>query len=231
MPGINYVRDLTPALWIRSRLHPFAQDAGSVVPEGFDSYARVFHPATRDDKPVTWHAIAEANNRKVHPEMQFGSIASTWRESPRPDVWTSPPPTGRLPTALAVRLAAILRQHTTTPERIWFAVWEGWGGLDPGTPRFDHPGRRYYLAKGALDEPDTAAQTPFLSDEGASMWWPEDRSWFVATEVDLDSTYVGATKECIEAVIASHAVEALRARLDDDITIVGDEINPPVPLP
>lgn len=69
----RYVRDLAPARWIGERLHPFAQDAGSVIPEGFEDYARIFHPARRDapERAVTWREVATANGRTVHAEMQF----------------------------------------------------------------------------------------------------------------------------------------------------------------
>lgn len=222
--AIRYVTHLGPAAWIRRRLHPFAQDAGSVVPDGYDDYARVFHPADRDGQPVTWSAIAEANGRTAHAEMQFGNIAGAWRDSPRPDLWSRPPNTGSLPPEIASALADVLRAHTTTPERCWFAVWEGWGGFDPGTPRFDLPARRYFLATGAID----AAASSVLGDwteRSPSMWWPDDRAWFVSTEIDFTYTYVGGTRECVEAILAHPRIEALRARSGDRITWDGDRVN------
>lgn len=224
----HYVRDLAPAAWIRERLHPFAQDVGSVIPPGFDDYARVFHPAHRggSDRPVTWHAIAEANGRTVHSEMQFGNIAGAWRHSPRPDLWTAEPRTGTLPLELARALVSVLHARTTTPDRCWFAVWEGWGGLMPGTPRFEHPHRRYHLAEGAVDDAALTVYGPEWAYQSASMWWPEDRAWFVSTEVDFPYSYVGGTQECIDAVLADPGIEALRARLSDRITWDSDRINP-----
>lgn len=223
--SISYVRDLAPAAWIRERLHPFAQDAGSVVPEGFEDYARVFHQARRDGDPVSWRAIAEANGRKVHAEMQFGNIAGAWRESPRPDLWTSPPSTGSLSSELASALAEVLRAKTTTPERCWFAVWEGWGGFDPGTPRFEHPQRRFFLAAGSVDDAKSTVLDNWVY-QSASMWWPDDHSWFVSTEIDFPYTYVGGSLECIGAILAHPQIETLRARVTDRITWDGDRINP-----
>ena len=226
--GVRYVTGLAPAAWIRERLHPFAQDAGSVVPEAFDAYARAFHPAGRDGDTVKWRAIAEANGRTVHPEMQFGNIAGSWRDSPRPDLWTSPPRSGTLSPNLARALVDVLRAHTTTPERCWFAVWEGWGGFDPRTPRFELPSRRYFLATGAIDAAASSVREAWVQ-QSPSMWWPDDRAWFVATEIDLDSTYVGGTKACIDALLAHPEIEAVRVRLSDGITIASDELNPTPP--
>lgn len=225
---LHYVTDIAPAAWIDERLHPFAQDVGSVIPEGFDHYVRVFHPALRDGDTVTWRAIAEANGRTVHAEMQFGNIAGAWRDSPRPDLWTSPPRNGTLSPDLARALNDVLRAHTATPERCWFGVWEGWGGFDPGTPRFELPGRRYFLAAGSIDDAASSVLEEWVQ-QSASMWWPDDRTWFVATEIDLDSTYVGGTRECIDALLAHPQIEALRARLSDGISIASDELNPTPP--
>lgn len=229
---IGYVTDLTPALWIRGRLHPFAQDVGSIVPEGFEDYARVFHPArAADGRAVTWRAIAEANGGTVHAEMQFGNIAGTWRESAQPDVWTHTPHAGSLTPQLASDLVEVLRAHTRTAQQCFFAVWEGWGGFDPGTPRFEHPNRRYFLAAGSLDDAKSTVLRDRWMYQSASMWWPDDRSWFVATEVDFEYTYIGGTPNAIDAVLAHAQIEALRVRLSDGITIASDRLNPaPAPL-
>jgi hypothetical protein len=34
------------------------------------------------------------------------------------------------------------------------------------------------------------------------IWWPEDRSWVVGGDVDLDSTFVAGDEELIAAVLA-----------------------------
>lgn len=224
--GLRYVTDLTPAAWIRAGLHPFAQDAGAVIPEGFEDYARVFHPARRGEATaVTWREIAARNGRRVHREMQFGNVAGSWSASPQPELWTSPPHAGTLAPELARALASVLRRHTATPEVCWFAVWEGWGGFDAGTPRLELPGRRYFLATGTIDDA-AASVIQEWGQQSASLWWPDDHAWCVATEIDLDSTYIGGTSECIDALLAHPQIEALRAELGDDITIASDDLNP-----
>lgn len=227
---IRYLSDLTASEWIRPHLHPFAQDVGSLVPEGFDGYARIFHPArSRDGRSVTWRAIAGANGRRVHPTMQFGNIAGSWRESGREDLWVAPPATGNLAPDIAVALIEILRLHTNTPDRCWFGVWDGWGGLDPGTARFEHPNRRYYLASGALEAASSSVYPNDWTHQSPSLWWPDDRAWLVATEIDLDSTYIGATRSAIDAVLAHPRIESLRVRLSDEIGEASDSLNPPPP--
>jgi hypothetical protein len=141
---LEYVDDLTPAQWIAERLHPFAQDAGAIIPPGFEAYARIFHPASRrvgDARlPVTWREIADANLRVHHPEMQFGSLvalvgtpARRFAREPQPGLFDSWPKIGSLPLDLARALVDVLGDHTSTRERCWFAAWEGWGDYRDGS--------------------------------------------------------------------------------------------------
>jgi len=95
-------------------------------------------------------------------------------------------------------------------------------------PKVGSPQRQYYLATGPL----AAAHEPVdHSDRTASLWWPEDRAWCVATEVDLSWTYVGGSQECIASILAHPGIEALPAELSDRVTYNGDRINPAPPHP
>jgi hypothetical protein len=70
--------DLSPARWIEEGLpkHPWAT-VGSLVPEGFEAYARVMHPAHRDpgSRTVTWAEVAEIHGHTIHRLAQFPKIA------------------------------------------------------------------------------------------------------------------------------------------------------------
>jgi hypothetical protein len=263
---LEYVDDLTPAQWIAERLHPFAQDAGAIIPPGFEAYARVFHPASRRvgnaQVPVTWREIADANLRVHHPQMQFGSLVSVvglpgglFARQPQVGLFDSWPRTGSLPLDLARVLVAVLGPHTATSEQCWFAAWEGWGDfrdgsavlhtigaspdntpttLAPGTyrekptdrPTFRLPQRGYYLARGPLASALETVYGITWAYQSASIWWPDDRAWCVATEVDFDWTYVGGSNDCIAAVLGHAALEALPARITDGVTYASDPINP-----
>jgi hypothetical protein len=59
-------------------------------------------------------------------------------------------------------------------------------------PRFDLPNRTYYLLQG----PVTAATQlrhpePLGEWRNPDLFWPDDRRWFVATDVDFWSLYIG----------------------------------------
>jgi hypothetical protein len=253
---LEYVDDLRPAAWIGERLHPFAQDAGAIIPPGFDAYARIFHPAIRrvgrTEVPVTWREIADANLRVHHPEMQFGALVtrvgtSDSARQPQPGLFDDWPRIGSLPLDLARALVNLLGEHTTTRERCWFAAWEGWGDPvfatlvgsgdsptppppaiieRPKRPTFKVPGRGYYIARGPLGAALDTVYGVTQHYQSASIWWPDDRAWCVATEVDFDWTYVGGSNECIAAVLGSPTLEVLPARLSDGVTYDSDPINP-----
>jgi hypothetical protein len=226
--NFHYVSNLAPALWIPDQLHPFAQDVGSVIPEGFEDYARVFHPAYRDGHPVSWREIAAANGRTIHSQMQFGNIAGSWHSSAVPDLWKLPPRPGTLPIELARAIVSIMQARTNTPGLCWFAVWAGLGQDESirALPRLVTPGREYYVASGPLESASHGVYRGTSGYQSANMWWPDDRAWFVATEVDLAYTYAAGTQECIDAVVTHPEIEALRARLSDRITWDGDTVNP-----
>ncbi|MBO1902661.1 hypothetical protein J4H92_11965 [Leucobacter weissii] len=58
------------------------------------------------------------------------------------------------------------------------------------------------LAQGAQD-----AQSP-------NLVWPEDRAWFLISEIDFDSTLIACSRACADALLAASGVEA--AEIDRD---------------
>lgn len=250
--------EVETAEWIGERLHPFAQDVGSVIPAGFDAYARIFHPAwwsgVGDETEVRWSEVAAWSGRTVHPEMQFHSIAA--RAPGRhtgPQPWNGQPREGRLSDRQTRALIGLLSNHTSTQNDCWFCVWEGYGSFHPGavvwlraySGRMRHirswwwrfslrfpkpkpklpmvrrvrlPGRDYFLFKEPL-------ATASGHQDGPNLWWPDDRSWCVASEIDFPYTYVGGASTVIEEVLVHPDLEALAATLDQGITADSDKVN------
>src|SRR4051812_21556586 len=135
-PHMHLATTTKPASWICERVHPFAQDVGSIIPSGFAAYARVFHPPYRvardgSKAPVRWRDIAAANERTIQAEMRCLGISCEPARFSRDQkqLWDQQPRCGRLPYEIAERFVALLRRHTSTPESCWFAVWEGFGDL------------------------------------------------------------------------------------------------------
>jgi hypothetical protein len=83
-------------------------------------------------------------------------------------------------------------------------------------PRLVLPAREYYLFTGPL----ARTARPFMFgrwEQSPTMWWPADRAWFVATEIDSFSTYVGGSPAAIDAVLASPDLEAIPATAQTEI--------------
>lgn len=233
--AMEIVDDLRPAQWLTERVRSFGDNVGSLVPATYQAYARLFHPAFAGGKPVRWAEIAGANHRIAHPQMQFTRLtgyASRYDPGYRArqiGVFDDAPEVGRLDPDLAMSLVDSLASHTATADRCWFAVWHGWGDLDRAfdrQPTFPLPGREYHLASGPLAAAAQSVGDSTFLHRSANLWWPDDHSWCVATEIDLDSTYVGASKACVEELLANPALETARVSLSAGITADSDPLNP-----
>jgi hypothetical protein len=152
--------------------------------------------------------------------------------------------------SLHATVAEVAERHTSTPDAVWFAVWEGhgwdtatthiaWNGplddetraaLDAERARlrdedvrrnrairaaldalpafetfsFDAPFRHYFLLRGPvaaatrLDDPASPG-----SFQRPDLWWPDDRRWFVATDTDFWSLYVGGSEAFVDELASS----------------------------
>jgi hypothetical protein len=226
--------DVRPAEWVVAGLRGFGESVLSLVPAGFPAYVRVFHPGYRQvgnkGIPVPWAEIAAANARKAHPGMQLGALTGNYesRHAPQPGLFDHPPEGGTLPPELIPTLASALARHTMTPDRCWFAVWKGFGDLGEGVrraPTFRAPQREYHLLRGPTE---SAAESVTWThrEQSANLWWPDDHVWCVATEIDLDSTYIGCDAACREEILALSEVEALPIDPASGIDFRSDLCNP-----
>jgi len=233
--------DLDPARWLVEHMHTFAVDLGSLLPAVFPAYARVFHPASNGGEPVSWASIARTNGKVAHPQMQFTHLigypsrySSGYRDT-QPGLFDEAPAVGTLPAGAAASLARILARHTPDIGNCWFAVWDGHGDLDPsfqGRPTFELPARHYHLAHGPLAAATRSVGAHDFWRVSWNLWWPDDHSWCVATEIDLDSTYLGASEACVEEVAASPELEAVRIDVSAGVTADSDAVNvAPAPGP
>ena len=237
--GVEFLEDKSEARWVEDSLSEFAR-VRALVPEGFSAYARVFHPAYLDEneeQPVRWSTIASWTGRTVHPLMQFERIANL--SESHGDIYKDPPwglvpRHGSIPVRECRILLDALREFTSTPDRCYFGLWDGYGYLAQGlykeSSRVRAPGRKYLLFCGPLEGVMSflIGERPFWGDT-PNIWWPEDRAWCVATDIDLYDTYVGGSEECIEAILTHPELEALPATLDARIDLGADIINAPKP--
>ncbi len=211
---------VAPADWIESACRGVWWTVGALVP---NQYSMVLRVAAPDPMPGDWWSAYRA---------LFEIVASA----------------GAL--------------HTSTPDRAWFAVWEGhgfesatthiaWGDppFDDDTrrrreeerlrlreedrrrntatrlalsrlPRFHLPNRTYYLFGGPVSAvaevcyPDSPTEW-----RNPDLFWPDDRRWFVATDVDFWSLYVGGDDDLIADLIRSVPTSTELVALDRQLEI------------
>ena len=149
-------------------------------------------------------------------------------------------------------LAGILRDWTATPEDCWFCVWDGYRlgnrpSRSPSSPRRGSrpqssrsqggtlcqarcskgrgcslPYRDYLLYQGPAEAALTLPALEGTFGQCPNLWWPADRAWCVASEIDLPWTYVGGPRGLIDAILADDRIEALPAAPNDPVSRVED---------
>ncbi len=225
--------------WIAEQLHPFGTDVGSLIPDRFQSYLRVLHPVwsmTPDGRfMIRWSELFSGAGLTVCPATRFDELSGL-RDN-------ASPVAGSLDLEHVSRLAGILADHTATPDRCWFGLWDGYGWMvgrsaiapiegDGGdgastqhadcihttelpTHRLQMPERSFALYRGPITS--ATAFCRFGPRQSPNLWWPEDQSWFVASEIDLYSTYIGGTRSLIEELSHEDLFESLRVGIGERI--------------
>ena len=236
--GLEFSEDVSQARSVEESLsHGKWGRLDSMMPQGFSSYARIFHPAYLEwdrERPVRWSTVASWTGRAVHPLMQFERVAGLSEEPGdiyRDPPWGALPQHGSIPERECRALVDVLRGFTSTPDHCFFGLWEGWGNIGGRLYKADSrvraPHRDHLLFRGALDAVMSFVEErtdPFWG-YSPSIWWPEDRAWCVTTDVDLFDTFVGGSEECIEAVVGNPDLEALTTTIEAAISIAADTEN------
>ncbi|MDQ6884551.1 MAG: hypothetical protein M3077_10020 [Candidatus Dormibacteraeota bacterium] len=207
------------------------------MPEGFEAYGRVLHPASRETErgfePVRWSMIASWTGRTVHPLMQFHRIANLPIFPGHRPTWGFVPSEGEMPSAEGERLVGILRAHTATLDRCYLGLWEGYGVPELNAfaklPRLMLPHRAYFLFLGSIDAVTSMSIGGF--QHPPNLWWPEDRAWCVASKIDLSETYLAASEACVTQVTNDPGLEAYPVPLEGRVDVDGDLINRYRPQP
>ena len=222
--GLPVETDVSRGVWISSaRRRGGRGTVASLVPDVFDAYARVLHPAVRyagdDDVDVRWAEVA-AHNRTVADRLAHWETLTGGRVDSQPPVWDDGPSEGHLPVGVARRLATVLARHTTTPAECLFGRWDGFGYDLPDAdvpPRLLLRGERdVVLVRGAVGDA-VRNLAPEPHEQSANLWWPDDQAWCVVTDVDLRGSYVGGSAACIAELLDTAGLEALPVAPEDPI--------------
>ncbi|MBA2523814.1 MAG: hypothetical protein H0V25_10880 [Solirubrobacterales bacterium] len=231
-PRPQPVLDVSPAAWVESSIGRFGSGVGGLLPEGFSHYARILHPASKDEgppeqgtlppEPLT--ALCDVLGRHTETPGQCWFClweGVGWIEAGRLQWhWLDgdPPPTDSPPVIAASFAPEVLAgPRVRLPERDYILLH---GPLESATQLGYRFGELCAAAGLPIDDDVDAffPQSPHLA-------WPEDRAWCVATEIDLDSTYVAGSEKLIAAVLADDRLEALPVERGDSLVAPSDGVD------
>lgn len=200
------------------------------------------HPGT----PTNWHAVARSElpicvGRKQYRKLPTGG----WVEEALPegdihllirvgDTWISGPEEGVLEPAHARTLLSLLENETNEPESCWFGIWNGFGITsieETRAPLFDAPNRSWHLYHGSLQSIDKSFADSDLFHRPANLVWPNDRSWCLATEIDLEASYLGGSSKLISAVLEKSELDVVPVEPSDQPVWLANLLQPIVEKP
>ena len=197
---------LDAADWLCASLTTFATSVASILPGHFPAYARVYNPFGDVRDPFgeqSWSSMAAQAGRDLTDPAAAEDFAYN-------GVSNAQARTGTARLSVISSLVDHLRGATSTPEKCYFALWEGYGIEPPAmVPKLELPNRAYYMFVGPL-EGALSSFDPFpFSERSANLWWPADQAWCVSTEVDFAWTYVGGPRSCIDAILSDARLDAI----------------------
>lgn len=185
---------------------PFGS-VGRTLPAIFTDYARILHRAEGNHR---WSEVCAHTGRVPHALMQWNAIC----RGPRGE-WFDQVRVGELPHSDAALIANVLTPYTADRDDCFFAYWDGWAGISlPPTAQVTSGGRNYTLYRGPLP---ALATTGIGLQQTPNLLWPPDNSWMVVSEIDFDSTLIGANSNLIDAVLSNPELESWRVQPEDSL--------------
>ena len=91
------------------------------------------------------------------------------------------------------------------------------------------PGRDYLLLAGPLHAALQIGQwygPEAFAAQSPNLFWPADRTWCAATEIDFDSTLIGGSTELVDAILQAPELDAWSVLPDDSLAHDADRLNP-----
>lgn len=242
--GAVPVEDAAELEWLLAQFTGTHRQLTMHVPDGYPAHCRVLHrpdpQGGTDRPPLRWADIAARTGAVIHPAVQWHRlIGSATTDNDGGTVsgdlyaeWNGYAPSiGQIDATQFLILADILSHHTSTGNDVFFGFWEGNGrintndgsffpGINPA--RFRLGGRQQIVVRGDIAAVVGTQRVPWPAP---NAMWPADRSWYLATEVDFDSTILAGDERLIAELLAHPELEALQASVDLDLTCFGDTIN------
>ena len=256
MSALHAETDPERGRWVLDALGPFATFEG-IVPPLFEAAVRILHPASDDaGESLRWHEVAERAGTVLHPLAQWDDLSGHDRTFGAPrlgeldldelaaiaDVLAGATTTPERCSAAfwegtGVISTIVLGSRDVPDDRSAAARASGSGRhVIPRLESIALPQRESLLVDldvRALVDPAWALDAGLATADGTVAQtplalWPEDRAWYLASEIDFDSTLIGGSEELVARILAladRGVIEALRLPASVDLTSTGDRIN------
>ena len=227
----------SPADWLVEQLSPpTANVVTSIVPRGFEAYAKILHPVpvgSGGSETIRWAEVSRWSQVPLHPAIQWHEVTLPEVVTSLPIPWSNQGPReGSLSRDYTEALIEDLTPFTSGP--CFFAIWEGYGsaGVHPQSeprgasyversrrcPTIRLPWRDYEVFEGALPGA-VALDASGRRFQSPNLWWTEDHSWCVASEIDLPWTFVGGSRDLINELLHDSRLEALPVLPGDPVSV------------
>lgn len=213
------------------------------VPADFPFYLRILHKAQGSSEPgpgpvaapqFTWREIAGALDKTLEPETIWADFSGAYGEPVDvPGIGTVfPPEEGRLDRNGFISLANVLADSTAGS--FFAAFWTGWGMLSNDQyvaklirRRKTVPiqGENYLLYSLDADEL-RACRFMALPEFGwttghgltPNYLWPRNESWFLGTNIDLDSSILAGSESVLAVAEGLTELELIRVQPSTRLT-------------
>jgi hypothetical protein len=219
--------------WLSRALAADGQlSVGACIPACYTAYARIMHPlyrlsASGEPVPVRWGEIAATHGRTVDDEICFVGIDGQPRERANRDddtvetrgarpMWDIDAAQGYMPAEVCTALLPALRAATTSQQLVAL-VCDRFATADysrypiAGTFTLNFS-RRCFAYQCTFDEIFQLVHEPYVITP--ALWYPTDRAWCVATDIDHTWSYIGGTERLLHELRESNTLEIVPVSRD-----------------
>ena len=199
-----------PAQWLAPFAYPhvYDQEGHAWMSSVFDTTVRILHPAHYGQNLVRWHDVATFYGTVLTRTSRFDQLVGDQPANVFDNVYDRYPSLGGPPHEVLRPLEELLADAAQ-----FGLIWEGIAEVSVEWKRAANvkgPDFTYRTARADHNLPDFP--NPYLCP---NFWWPEDRTWCVATGIDSDSTLLATNDGAIvDAVLSDRRLETLSLRAE-----------------
>ncbi len=206
-----------PAEWISGTCRGPWGTVGAIVPNRYSLILRVHGPQPTAEN--WWAAYRDvfatvASIGERHTSTPTWAWFAVWEghgfDARRTHVAWRGPLDGAAREALEQERSRLRKEDDQTTAGIQAGLRE--------VPRFALPHRAYYLLTGPVAAASLVHDPGTMGDwRRPDLFWPDDRTWFVATDVDFWSLYIGGDHDFISELASHVPTPSEIVRLDDQL--------------